>query len=50
MPEVFLTCSRCGKESEDVTLCYDPYEDEINHKKIETNLCDKCFQEKVRDI
>jgi hypothetical protein len=46
----FLTCDRCGVQSEDVQTCIDPYDQEINDKEVEVTLCHNCYQERIWDI
>mgnify|MGYP006410985949 CR=1 FL=1 len=46
----YLECDNCGKKDETVedTIC--PYEDEINHHKIDVTLCESCYHERSCEI
>lgn len=45
-----LTCSMCGLEGPDVQCVWDPYALDVNDEKIEINLCDACYRERIWDI
>lgn len=42
-------CENCGT-TEGVEWCLDPYEEEINGKRVECFLCYECYQEYCDDI
>jgi hypothetical protein len=44
------TCSRCGKAKADVERCYDPYDLDVNNKKVRCYLCDKCYAARSAEI
>lgn len=44
-----VVCADCGtKENVKETFC--PYSEEINNRKVEVSLCDKCYRERMWDI
>ena len=46
----FLMCDICGKESEDVQTCIDPYSKGINNEDAVMDLCEICYQDRCADI
>jgi hypothetical protein len=45
-----MICQSCGKDSEDVVECLDPYALEINDEEVEVVLCPDCLQDRADDI
>lgn len=45
-----LTCENCMKTSSDVSICNDPYMEEIYYLECKRALCDSCYLEISMDI
>ena len=43
-------CQICGQYKKDVKLSIDPYQEEIDDKKVRRMLCMNCFRELIQDI
>lgn len=45
-----MICDKCHQDKPDVSICIDPYYEEILKEEIETALCDDCYQASCEDI
>ena len=43
-----LVCEDCGCDNANETIC--PYEEEINMKSVDCNLCEDCYHERCMEI
>lgn len=44
-----LVCDDCGSEHE-VDSTVDPYAEDVHNRRVEMNLCRKCYRNRVEDI